>query len=200
MVPGEVVEVSVTLDQIAYRLPEGHRLRVAVSTAYWPFLWPSPAPVTLHVTAGRLELPVRDRALGDEWTFEAPEGATPWNIEVHETGGCTRRREIDLETGASVLVITHSDGDFTDRDHGLRQATRSEERWAIHPDDPLCASGRIRWEKRMRRGDWSVRIETTSELTADATHFHLKAGLRAWEGEELVTERSWDERIARDNL
>ncbi|MEN0079546.1 MAG: CocE/NonD family hydrolase C-terminal non-catalytic domain-containing protein, partial [Pseudomonadota bacterium] len=36
------VTVTVKLDEIAYSVPEGHRLRVAVSTAYWPLIWPTP--------------------------------------------------------------------------------------------------------------------------------------------------------------
>ena len=27
-------------DQAAYRLPKGHRLRVALSASYWPYCWP----------------------------------------------------------------------------------------------------------------------------------------------------------------
>jgi len=54
--------VEVVLDAIGYRLPPGHRLRMAVSSGYWPMMWPAPAPVCLSVhigTATSLELPVR---------------------------------------------------------------------------------------------------------------------------------------------
>jgi predicted acyl esterase len=40
LTPGEAFETTVMLDQIAYRIPAGHRLRIAVSTSYWPFIWP----------------------------------------------------------------------------------------------------------------------------------------------------------------
>jgi predicted acyl esterase len=62
LVPGEDIEVEVALDHIAYRLPEGHRLRVAVSSSYWPMLWPVPEAATLTLTGGTLALPVRGRA------------------------------------------------------------------------------------------------------------------------------------------
>ncbi|TIU08011.1 MAG: peptidase S15, partial [Mesorhizobium sp.] len=42
LVPGETVSARVVLDQCAYRVPSGHRLRIAVSNAYWPMIWPSP--------------------------------------------------------------------------------------------------------------------------------------------------------------
>ena len=41
--PGEIYDVGLDLDHIAYRVPKGHRLRVAISSAYWPLIWPSPA-------------------------------------------------------------------------------------------------------------------------------------------------------------
>jgi uncharacterized protein len=40
--PGRSYSVRVQLDDIAYRVPAGHRLRLAVSTAYWPMIWPAP--------------------------------------------------------------------------------------------------------------------------------------------------------------
>ena len=43
LVPGECMQVSLTLDQMAYRLAPGHRLRLALSSTYWPWVWPSAA-------------------------------------------------------------------------------------------------------------------------------------------------------------
>ena len=42
LTPGAAVTVAVPLDQMAYRLAAGHRLRLSLSTQYWPFIWPSP--------------------------------------------------------------------------------------------------------------------------------------------------------------
>ena len=47
LTPGETFTVELSLDQIAYRVPAGHRLRLAVSTSYWPFIWPSVDNTTL---------------------------------------------------------------------------------------------------------------------------------------------------------
>ena len=59
--PGKRYRVRVQLNDIAHVFPAGHRIRVAVSTSYWPIAWPSPEPVTLTLYAGAstLELPVR---------------------------------------------------------------------------------------------------------------------------------------------
>ena len=59
---GRRYDVRVALKAVGHRFEAGHRLRLAVSAAYWPWIWPSPEPVTLTVVCGeqsRLELPVR---------------------------------------------------------------------------------------------------------------------------------------------
>ena len=82
----------------AYRVPAGHRLRVAVSTAYWPMIWPSPEPVQPRsIEPATLILPLRPLAEGDEVAFPPPEGAAPWQIETLRPtqfrASCRARRE-----------------------------------------------------------------------------------------------------------
>lgn len=69
LVPGEAIEISFKLDDIAYRIPAGHTLRVAVSSSYWPMVWPSPENVSLTIEAGQISVPSRELATGDEWVF-----------------------------------------------------------------------------------------------------------------------------------
>jgi hypothetical protein len=60
MVPGQAETVTFRLNDLGQRLSKGARLRLALSTNYWPILWPAPAPVTmtLHAADCRLSLPV----------------------------------------------------------------------------------------------------------------------------------------------
>ena len=66
LVPGKVYAIKLQLDDIAWRVPEGHRLRVAISTAYWPMVWPSPGAATLTLTSGALLLPVCEENMAGE--------------------------------------------------------------------------------------------------------------------------------------
>ena len=61
LVPGKRYQVAVQLNGMAQALPRGHRLRLAMSTSYWPLAWPPPQPVRLSVFTQntRLRLPVR---------------------------------------------------------------------------------------------------------------------------------------------
>jgi uncharacterized protein len=196
MVPGERVEVSFALDQMAYRLAAGHRLRLALSNSYWPFLWPSPEAGRLTVTAGSLELPVH---LGSaaEWEPPAPEGARRWSHNVLRAGKTTRRVVEDLIGGTVSLIVDDDLGDAENLEHGLCTGETMQEIWEIRPDDPLAARAEHIWEQRLSRGDWSVKTKAWAEMTATATHLRLRAKLTAWEGEAVIFEREFDDEVAR---
>ena len=51
--PAAATTSRVRLDAIAQRVPAGHRLRVAVSTAYWPWAWPVAGAGHAHAARGR---------------------------------------------------------------------------------------------------------------------------------------------------
>ncbi|GLS85462.1 peptidase S15 [Cypionkella aquatica] len=193
---GQAVDVAFNIDQMAYRLAAGHHLRLALSTTYWPFLWPSPRPATLTVTVGSLDLPVHQGS-ENEWTPPEPEGATPWAHKVLRPGKTSRKIETDMISGTTALVISDDLGDVENLVHGLCTGESMTELWEIHPDDPLSARAVHTWEQRQSRGDWSVRTNAWAEMTATATHLRLKASLTAWEGDTKIFERHFDDEVSR---
>ena len=197
LAPDEVYEAHVVLDQIAYQIPAGHRLRVAVSTSSWPSVWPSPKQAAIRLTKGGMCIFFRPLSAGNECTFPEPEAAPVWRIENIRKAHSTRKTE-RKEDGTVVLTIFNDFGCDRDLEHGLETGSWTEEVWSIHPDDPLSAKATIRWEQTSRRGDWSVRTETMSELTSDLTHFHVNGSVRAFEGNAVVHERGYSDHIARN--
>ena len=198
--PGHAYDIAVPLDQIAYRVPAGHRIRVAVSSAYWPLLWPAPESATLTLEAGRLDLPVRAPAASDEWAFPPPQAEAPWQTRALRPENHVRRSETDMVSGTVTLVIEDDFGKREDLDHGLIGGTVARERWSIHPDDPLSARGWCHWTDERERGDWRLRTETRCEMWSDATQFHLTARIEAFENDSLLYVRDITDSIDRDHL
>ena len=64
--PGANEDVVFELNGIGHAFPPGHRIRLAVSSAYWPWIWPraGSAGFTLDAAGSSLELPVRHRDPG----------------------------------------------------------------------------------------------------------------------------------------
>lgn len=200
IVPGEEMEIALRLDDIAYRVPAGHTLRLAVSSACWPLVWPSPEKVTLTVHGGELALPLRPPAKEPEWVFEEPEAATPWRTETLREPSNSRTVERDPATGAVTLSIRDDFGEKRDLVHGLAHGSLARESWTIHPDDPLSARGTAEWTQTFDRDDWSARTETSIAMSSDAGHFELTARIEAYEDDRLVFERRLHDRIPRHGV
>ncbi len=197
LTPGAVFDAVVVLDQCAYRVPAGHRLRIAVSTACWPMIWPSPETATLALSAGHVDLPVRPLADGDEWTFPPPEGASPWRTEELRAASSAKRIVRDLSQSRVSMIVENDFGELRDCDHGLVNGSRMREEWSIRADDPLSARADIRWEQTGGRGDWAWRTVATGTMTSDREAFHVEARLDAWENDRQVSTREWKTTIPR---
>jgi hypothetical protein len=84
------------------------------------------------------------------------------------------------------------------RDTGLITYSQGYETYGVMPDDVTSAVGETRWIYALERGDWKMRSETETRLTSDREDFIIEARMRAWEGDDLVHEETWDERIPRN--
>jgi len=193
-------DVVLDLDETGYRLAPGHRLRLALSTTYWPFVWPAPVAATLTVQGGALTLPVHQGSRGDEWVLPPPQIAPAWRHEVRRPGHSTRRIAQDLLTGQWELIVEEDTGDTENLDHGLVSGETMREVWRIHPDDPLSARVEITYEQRLSRGDWSVRTRAEARLESAPDALRHSARLEAWEGETRAFTREYFDNTQRDHV
>ncbi len=197
---GQAFDAVVTLDLTAYRLSAGHRLLVALSTTYWPFLWPSAQAATLTILYGELDVPLHAGVVGDEWTPPEVEVAAPWAHRVLRKPQAVRRIETDLITGEVALVVVDDTGLVENADHGLITGERMAERWSVHPDDPLGATSFFEFNQSLARGDWAVTTNGWARMTATQDSLILTAHLEALEGDATVFTRDWHEVVPRDQI
>jgi hypothetical protein len=181
-------------------VPAGHRLRVAVSSAYWPLIWPSPETAELRLTEGAIDLPVRPITDQDECRFSSPEMAPDWQVKTLREASNSRRVETDLNSGIVSLLIEDDFGMVQDLDHGLIAGSIARERWMIHPDDPLSARGFCEWIDEIQRDETKLRTVATCEMSSDLTHFHLSAQMKAYENDTKIKERDLSFSIPRDQI
>ncbi len=197
---GQSFAVGLSLDQAAYRVKAGHRLRIALSTTYWPFVWPSADAATLTLLSGSLDLPVLAGVTGNEWGPPQAEGAKPWVHRILRQPQAARRIEQDLITGQVTLVVEDDNGLVENLVHGLITGERMSERWSISPDDPLSAQAHLTFGQSLSRGKWAVRTTGWARMTATADALNLTAHVEAWDGETKVFERDWNEDVPRSHV
>jgi uncharacterized protein len=203
LIPDERVKVTIKLDDIGYAFPAGHKIRLAISTSYWPLLWPSPERATVDVVTGDSHLTLPQRPHQDNTPtpqFEPAETSPPLAQEALRPSGNTRTISTDVETGRVEVRIEDDFGKSKNLEHGLITGGVGRELHVIHPDDPLSARAETHWTQELERDDWRVRTETFSAMWSDATHFHVTGRLEAYEGDELIFERNYADSIERDGL
>ncbi|MSP82677.1 MAG: CocE/NonD family hydrolase [Alphaproteobacteria bacterium] len=199
--PGRRYRVRVQLGDIAQTFPAGHRIRLAVSTCYWPIAWPGPAPVnlTLFTGASQLDLPVRaPRPEDAAVAFAPPEAAPPMRKTILEPGRAAQTVNRDIAAATTTVTVDFDMGRIRIEDLDLEYGSWRREIFRVGWDDPIGARGEVTYKFTYRRGDWDVRTETRTVLTHTPTEFVIHADLDAFEGDRRIFTRSVDRRIVRD--
>ncbi|WP_327676151.1 CocE/NonD family hydrolase [Kitasatospora sp. NBC_00458] len=202
----DALPLAVPLAAVGRTVPPGHRLRLALSSAYWPWAWPDPEPdgFALDPSHSALTLPVRHLAAdrdGEPITFASPTlplppplhttdplASRPERLTVHDIGRREWRTELSPATDGTR---THPDG--------LVRDERTVTAYRVLTATPLSAQARTDRTVRLERPSigWDATVHTRTELRCDPTHVIARTHLRALEGGDVVFSREWHHRIPR---
>ena len=207
MTPGERTRIHLDLPDVGWSVAPGHRLRLALSTSYWPIIWPAPEPFTLTLFTGqsRMTLPVLAAKPGEiAPSFAPPERAPEIVIEIVTPGRIQRRLLRDLMTGETTIE-TIADGKFLGPARRWRIAEigtvighTMTKRVTIGQDDPISARTEYVQTYELEREDWRIRLETRLVFRATRTHWIIEQEAAAFEGNATVSKRNWRKEIPRD--
>ncbi|MGM0984715.1 MAG: CocE/NonD family hydrolase [Pseudomonadota bacterium] len=199
--PGRRYRVRLQLNDAAQVFPRGHRLRLSLSTSYWPLAWAPPERVRLTIfdKGSALHLPQRPPRDEDAHlpAFAEAEAAPSIDTTQLEPGHHNWYVHRDLAEDLSTLEVINDSGRIRLEDSGLEVATRAVETYQSQDDDFDSLKATTLWERSLKRGDWEVSTVTRTVLTSTAVAFELHATLDAYEGERRVHCRSWDLTIPR---
>jgi putative CocE/NonD family hydrolase len=205
--PGTYENVEFELNGIGYAFPPGHRIRVAVSDTYWPWVWPhgERGELTVVPAGSALILPVRDAACDEgrePILFEEPEQAPPLAVSYDRPADARPERLVthDVARGEWTLEVDPNYGGSRTYPDGLRYEESARETYRIRTGDPLSAAAVSEWTIRLKRGDgpagededaWDASIVTRTELRATATQFIMDSRIEARANGETVAKRTW---------
>jgi putative CocE/NonD family hydrolase len=198
--PGRQYEVIVQLNDIGHRFAAGHRIRVALSTSYWPIVWPSPEQGVLQIVPGSsyVELPARS---GGERpvSFEPPERTRPLRRKQLRTGDVHRIVTYDVASGVQNIDVLRDEGRSVIQDIDVETGFHKVLRYRIHPTDPTTARAEADYELvHCHAEGWNTRIRTRSAVACTKSEYIVEADLEAFEGDQRIFSRSWAQRIPRD--
>ncbi|MFJ8072447.1 CocE/NonD family hydrolase [Streptomyces sp. NPDC096176] len=205
--PGATEDIAFELNAVGHTFPPGHRIRLAVSSAYWPWIWPQAdsAGFSLDPAGSGLELPVRDPGKHPEDAgirFEPPEQSEPLGVSSPATLDEERPERLvvrDVAKGEWRLEVDPRHEGTLMHPDGLEYTEEGRETFTVQEDDPLSARTRSDWTIRLHRPElaWDVRIETRSELACDAADFITSNEVVCRDGDEIVFHRTWEKRSPR---
>lgn len=196
--PGRPYDVTVRLNGMGDTVAAGERLRLVLSSSYWPLLWPSPEPVRLTVRLDRCRLALPTAPRGGTCDFEEPQGSPPLAVTALSAPVSTRAGETGVD-GVERLTVRDDHGRMRMAALGLVRHTVSEEVWRLRPGDPASASYESTWRIAMR-WDAGPAVETVTRqtVTADAARFRVRSCLEAREHATPVASCDWEDEIDRD--
>jgi putative CocE/NonD family hydrolase len=198
---GERFRVTLRLNDFGRLVPKGHRIRLALATQHWPIVWPQPKLATLavHLGTSAISLPVRPPNPKDKQVrFEPAEIAPPVPSTELAPGFDRRTITDDVGTGMRTITLVSDHGRHSIDDRAIVIASFNRDEFTIHPDDPLSAKLVTEYQWAIKSGEADTEARSTTELTADETHFHLTWRIEAREGGKLVHSNGATRKIPRD--
>lgn len=192
-----------------HRFERGHRVRLALSPAYWPHAWPSPEPVTLTIEVDGpsvLALPVRrpgaadgSRAAADEAppSFAAPETSGPSDGARRDER--SRQIHVDRETRHHE-ILDRERHEQTVPGTGIRYVELATDVYSIVEEDPLSASVHCTRETSATGSEVGWRVVLRSAMTCDADAFHVTEEYAAFDGATPVCSKSREYAIPREGV
>ena len=203
LTPGQQYRVSIPMNFVGQSFPRNHRLRVAISTSYWPLAWPAPRSAQVKVITGksRMLLPVRQPRDDDKQLspFGLPEVATPLKAELREPEVHNWRVIRDLDTDVSTLEVINDDGIKYLPEVDLEVSRKALEWYSYIGDDFGSVRGETQWSRSFRRKGWDIRTETRTVMTSSQINFCVQAELDAFQNGKRVYSDNWDCVIPRDD-
>ena len=202
--PGRKYLIPIELHFTSWIFPPGHRIRVAISNALWPMIWPTPYEMTTSLYLGgeqtsRIELPLVPVELAARPHFPPIEVSPPLE-GVSSTGDIWPPKNWtvtrDLMSGTTRVMWSGEDaghypwGDTKDYEKMSYEAQDNDPAVStVHAD----ASTTVILPNRTLV--WSIVLN----LRSDAKNFYYHFERHLMENGKEIRVKSWDDTIPRDH-
>lgn len=180
---GEDVEVEVPLVAAGHLFRPGHRIRVALSNHYWPWVWPHGVDDALEVdlAASSMTLPLVDPGAVPV-AFGPAQHARPIPITVPDGAEEPRPARVvrhDVAAGETTIEVDPGYGGTRRYPDGLEFLESAREVYLIREGDPSSPRTESHWRIRLSNDGWAAEVQTRSVITCDADTFVLENTVRA---------------------
>ena len=202
MTPDEIYKLTITLDTTAYRFKPGHRIRITLSSADFPNLWPTPYAGTNTISRGRdypsrLRLPIAPtKDIKNEVAFEPSNTKIkPYTLSPNQPAWQTIQDVIQNRTGVKL----HTYG--TTKTNAQTEITNESTLtlWASNTD-PANVSGTGHRHRTITRPEGETKIDTAYTIQSTQTAFHTTINLNVTVNGLTYFQKQWTNTFPRELL
>lgn len=194
ILPDQVMNISVSMKACSIALPAGHKIRVAISTNYWPWVFPTPEFPKLTVNLSEssfVEIPI------------LPASAPVQTVSFDHADETLSLYPINDDSGAwgegcvNDIPALSNDGVYRIKDRfdsgityfpqsDLYQELSGSDELTMKKDDPLSASVRHNNCTTLWREQWKAEVNTSSVMTVDEAHYYVETTVHIKENDITV--------------
>ena len=206
--PNRPFPLEIEMHFTSWVFPKGHRMRLAISNAQWPMIWPTPWPMTTSLHLGgtdgtRLLLPVVPPADRPRPQFQpiAPREARLPGFEPLDTGTASGYGEISSidrnpQKGTTKVVATSTSATrFPWGEEHNEEAITHE----AQDDRPEATSVRGDYRTTVKLPDRTLLFESHVQIRSDRTTFYYSSVKRLSKDGVLLREKRFEDAIPRDH-
>ena len=206
--PGKPFPLEIEMHFTSWVFPKGHRIRLSVSNAQWPMLWPTRYPTTTSLFLGpdgtRFLLPVVPK--------DASPRPAPAYLPIPEkAAGLPGYEAIAMETPSAYGEISSIDRNPRTGKATVLATNNSAQRYPwgeerntekitheAQDGHPEKASVRGEYSKEIKLANRTLRFESVVMFSSDRESFRYQGMRKVFENGKLLREKSWDKTIPRD--
>jgi predicted acyl esterase len=202
LTPGEIYELEFPLHFTTWTFRPGHRIRLAVSNALFPMIWPTPYPMTMKMFMGknstRLELPVIPFARREIPNFFPPE-AREERPDAHPLNslGWPYKHTVtrDLQRATTTVEL---EAERRYEIQGRRYASIEKVAYRTNNLNPARSSFFGEGGHIIHLENRILELKLLVSIVSDEGNFHVKIVRQIFEENKLIRERRWESSLPRE--
>ena len=199
LTPNEKYKLEITLDPISYVFKKGHRIRVSISSADFPFIWPTPENAVNRIYTNRdspshIIMPMIPKS---NKIIEPPFN-TYTNTDMLKGEGNISEYSIteDLLKGRKTWVLDYSEDLTVSEKHEVKSSHRMKAE--LDTSNPANVNVDAVHKMSFRHKNITAEVEASTKIISSVNDFYTTAILNVKLGNAEYFKKKWIESIPRN--
>jgi len=203
-------DILINLNDTGYEFSKGNKIRVSLSTSYWPMAWPLPKSFKLKLNLNECILKLPKNLLKKDRKnlvkFKKPVSAEfRKTIQIKKPLKRFRKIIEDKEKDESVFEIFHDaswigPGLLKILDNGMTLQSFVNQKFTIKINNPLSAVANYKHEHIMIKNKFNVRMVILTNISCDKKYFYYDYLLQAFNNNKKYYTKKINKKILRKSF